>query len=127
MWADDAFDPLTALTWRQPQESSPVVPPKQEPNQHETAPDAAIARDRSQEMPLRRGDRRRGLTDSGRVQKKRASTRHGQEYRILRLGDVRRREGKQMEWKVMWAPTWSPLEDLRGRQTFEEAKELAVG
>ncbi|POR35276.1 Uncharacterized protein TPAR_04523, partial [Tolypocladium paradoxum] len=71
---------------------------------------------------------KRGRSTAGRVgpvRKKRASARKGLEYEFLRLAEARR-QGRKMQYKIIWTPTWMTLADLRGKRAIEEAEDLVV-
>ncbi|KAH6881128.1 hypothetical protein B0T10DRAFT_140882 [Thelonectria olida] len=110
--------------------------PPSQPNDRDSQPpvhdDSVAGRNPSDGQPQETlpsnktlGGKRHGQAAAGRVRKKRASTRRGQEYEFLRLGGVRR-QGRKTQYKVFWAPTWMTLADLRGQRAFEEAGDLVT-
>lgn len=48
-------------------------------------------------------------------------------FQVARLSDARQGKSGGIEIKTHWVPIWVPIENLRGEESYDEAKELVVG
>ena len=61
-----------------------------------------------------------------RVHKKCASAKNSQGYEFLHLAAVKKTAQGTLEYEVLWAPSFVPVEYLQGEQAFAEAEDLVV-
>ncbi|KID93483.1 hypothetical protein MAJ_10554, partial [Metarhizium majus ARSEF 297] len=48
-------------------------------------------------------------------------------FQVEGFADVKRDEGGNIKIKVNWVPIWVPIQDLRGEESYDAARELVVG
>ncbi|OAQ60158.1 hypothetical protein VFPPC_10592 [Pochonia chlamydosporia 170] len=60
--------------------------------------------------------------------RKTAGTHHPGEayFRVERLTDVKQDAKGHIKIKTHWTPIWVPIQDLRGQESYEAARELIV-